>query len=109
MKLGIALLTIFLTACAATPKHEAWRLAMETPNPPGSPEWATRWNCVPVAFSLQEKYGGRVARLVHPRIQYGHAVLVTPEDTILDNGQLGYETSWTEVRAAGWKFDRWMK
>ena len=91
-----------MSACAWTPKDEAWKLSLEIPNPPG-----LNGNCLPVAQALKEKYGGEITVISRPDGP-DHAVLVVEDKWVLDNGTVGYKAHWDDLIAEGWKFKyRW--
>ena len=102
----IAFIGIFFSACATDPawlhgpEATAVTLGKTVEGPNGG-----RGNCLPVAFELQNRFGGRVVILSHPRTTSLHAVVMFDDDTILDNGYLGYKTTWEAVQANGWKLE----
>ncbi len=92
---------ILLVGCATVPEGDplwdATTFARTVQVPPGR-----SGNCEPVAWALRERHGGEVVYLSHPRKVNRHAVVILG-DVVLDNGHLGYVTTWGEVEAAGWR------
>ena len=64
-------------------------------------------NCEEVAWELRRRYGGSVVHLAHPRRRNQHAIVLFSNNTVLDNGFLGYQTTWKEVKKDGWKIVEW--
>ncbi len=108
MKNGIWVIVTILSvasvsACAWTPKDEAWRASLETDAPEG-----TDGNCLLVAQVLQQKYGGSIVVISHPK--HGddtHAVLMLENGWMLDNGTIGYQARWSDLHKEGWKWEYW--
>ena len=103
MKSGILIILVCLSACAWTPKDEAWKVSLETDAPAG-----IDGNCLPVAQKLQQRYGGSIAVIGHP--DHGdelHAVLFLERGVVLDNGTVGYQAKWSDLHKEGWKLKYW--